>query len=156
VSNADHPLRKASLKVLETWGMMIVDEVQSVDASLFDPNEPVFMSWVNLDGAMSGAVSIVAQADFLKTLAVNVLGDEEASLDGPACQDAFRELGNILAGNFLTEAYGEKAVFDLLHPNVTEVPFSDVEKFTQRNIVFAFLADEKPVAVTFSTKKASS
>ncbi len=149
-----HPLKTASLKVLEDWAMMLVDEVNEVSAELFNPEQRVYMSWVSLHGVITGAVSIVAQEQFLKALANNILGSNgdiaPTSEDG---KDAFKEMGNVLAGNFLTEAYGEDVVFDLFNPSVTEVPFAEVDKFTQRNIVFAFMADDIPVAVTFSIKR---
>jgi CheY-specific phosphatase CheX len=150
MDSAIHPLKRASLKILEEWGLMLIDEAEQT-AELFEREEPVMMSWIYLHGKLTGAVSIVAQAPFLKALAANVLGqDSEAGISDDDCTDAFKELGNVLAGNFLTEAYGEDSVFDLLEPNVQEINFQDLELFLKREIVFCFLADETPIAVTVS------
>lgn len=145
-----HPLSKASLKVLEDWAMMIVEEVLDATVEVFDANQNFYMSWVKLEGVISGAVSIVAQEPFMRCLAHNLLADDENEPTFEDCKDAFKEMSNVLAGNFLTEAYGEDVVFDLISPNVSEVPFEEVERFTKRNIVFTFVADDSPVAITFS------
>lgn len=151
---AEHPLKKASLTVLENWALMLVDEVLEVKPELFDSMQPVYMSWVSLHGPISGSVAIVAQKPFMQNLVRNVLGeDSEAESELEDTEDAYREMGNVLAGNFITEAYGADVAFDLLNPQIEEVPFEDLEKFVQRSIVFGFLADDAPVAVSFSIKK---
>lgn len=154
MNNIEHPLKRVSLKVLEDWGMMLVDEVPDLTPAAFNPNEPVYMSWIELHGSVSGAVSIVAQKDFMCNLAGNLLGALDADdLSDEDWKDSFKEMGNVLAGNFITEAYGKDVVFDLLNPSVSEIPFTDLDRFTQRSVVFGFMADDKPVAMTFSIKK---
>lgn len=149
----NHPLKTVCLKVLEDWGMMIVDEVTEPSAEMFCDSEQVYISSVNLHGVITGSVSILSQLPFMQTLARNVLGiDDLSELTKGDCLDAFKEMGNILAGNFITEAYGEDVVFDLLNPSVSETSFSSVTDFIDKNIVFAFLADDAPVAVSFNIK----
>lgn len=151
MTNEQHPLKDTALKVLEDWGMMLVDQVEP-STTLFELDNPLYMSWINLHGVVSGALSIVAQEGFMKTLANNLLGIEgEISQD--EYRDAFKEMSNVLAGNFITAAYGEDTVFDLINPNVEIIDSKELEKFISRKIVFSFLADEHPVAVTFSLKE---
>lgn len=152
MNKQNHPLKTTAHKILEDWAMMLVDESQ-VGADFFKKDGPIYMSWINIHGAVEGAISIVAQQDFLQILAQNLLGlDPEDSIDIEQCKDAFKEMGNVLAGNFLTEAYGDDVVFELIHPNVTEISPSDIDKFTKRKIIFGFIADEHPVAMSFSLK----
>lgn len=154
MDNSEHPLKTATIKVLEDWAMMLIEDLPLVSVDTFNNEMPIFMSWINLHGNISGAVSIVAQKEFMQTLARNLLGqDPDEPLSEDECTDAFKEMGNVLAGNFITEAYGEEIVFDLIHPNVTEIPQTDLARFTNRNIVFGFMADDSPVAVSFSIKK---
>lgn len=151
--NGNHPLKIVSLKVLEDWAMTLVDQLEPSGVE-FDTEKPLYMSWVDIHGVMNGAVSVVAQKPFLQVLATNLLGcDEDTPCTDGDCTDAFKEMVNVLTGNFLTEAYGDDVVFDLLHPNVTEVTFADLGKFLGRKVVFAFNADGMPVAVTFSIQE---
>jgi CheY-specific phosphatase CheX len=62
-------------------------------------------------------------------------------------------MGNVLAGNFLTEAYGTDLAFDVTTPHVTEVPFAELDQVSKRAVSFFFIADELPVAVTFSIRE---
>ena len=155
MSNASefiHPLRSVSLKVIEDWGMMFADEIPSNEAE-FDPKMPLYMSWVDVKGVIDGALSIVAQKNFLSTLARNVLGlDDDEELTEEDMKDAFCEMGNILAGNFFTEAFGNEVVFDIIKPEVNIVDYSELQKIKERRVKFFFIADESSVAVTFSVK----
>ncbi len=152
MNNNTHPLKKVSQRILEDWAMMLVDDAETAEG-LFDKSSPVFMSWIKIHGVVEGALTIVAQEDFIKTLAHNLLGrSEEEPLTDAECKDAFKEMGNVLAGNFLTEAYGEDIVFDLIHPNVREITEDELEKFSSRKILFGFMADDQPVAMSFSIK----
>jgi len=150
--NNEHPLKKTALKVLEDWGMMLVDEVSKSEAQ-FDQSLPLYMSWVEMKGAFEGAVSIISQEQFLKTLAGNLLGASEESLSDEDAKDAFREMGNVLAGNFLTEAYGTDLSFDVTPPQVNEIPFSELATLGSRPVSFYFVADELPVAISFSIRE---
>ncbi|MFN8389437.1 MAG: chemotaxis protein CheX [Bdellovibrionota bacterium] len=149
----EHPLEKVSKRVLEDWGMMMTDEVKQAECP-FDESEPLYMAWVNIHGYVSGALSIVTQRNFMQNLASNLLGadmDEAPSDDD--CRDALKEMSNVLAGNYFTEAYGDDVVFDLINPNVTEVDFQVLEKIAERRVRYYFLADDSPVVVTFSIRE---
>ncbi len=132
--------------------MMLAEEVTRPEAH-FNPSEPLFLSWVEMKGTFEGAVSIISQEAFLRTLAANLLGASEDAVSSEDEKDAFREMGNVLAGNFLTEAYGTDLAFDVTPPHVNEVPFSELEKVSNRPVSFFFIADELPVVVTFSIRE---
>ena len=149
----EHPLKKVGLRILEDWAMMIVDEVSETECG-FNPDEKLYMAWINIHGHISGALSIITQTKFIQSLASNLLGVEPS--DAPSrdeCEDALREMGNVLAGNYFTEAYGEDVVFDLINPNVTEVPFEELAKVASRRVKYYFQADDAPVVITFSIRE---
>jgi CheY-specific phosphatase CheX len=106
-----------------------------------------------MKGSFEGAVSILTQEGFLRTLAANLLGMAEGDVTPEDEKDAFREMGNVLAGNFLTEAYGTDLAFDVTPPQVNEVSYAEFEKASNRPVSFFFVADELPVMVSFSIRE---
>lgn len=150
--NESHPLKKTTTKILEDWGMMLVEDADA-DAVDFGGESPLYSSEVEMRGTFHGTLSVFAQEPFLATLAANILGNDAPSEDDKL--DAFKELGNILAGNFLTEAYGADLVFDVTQPRVSETNGEQLEKLEGQRVRFYFLADDAPVAVTFSITEAA-
>lgn len=149
MTQADHPLHRVFLKVLEDWALMLVDEGQ-LGYSAFDQDQPFFISHVDVHGAFSGTISIVAQRPFLETLTHNLLGsgDTEIYTEEEFC-DAFKEMGNVLAGNFLTEAYGDDVSFDILDPRVKSISPAEFERLAHAPQSYVAMADDAPVCVTF-------
>ena len=143
-------LREVGLRILSDWGMMLVDEPPK-GTVIFESAEPLYMAWVNMRGACKGTLSIVAQPKFMETLTRNLLGLEpDAPLTSADRCDAFKELGNVLAGNFFTAAFGEDVVFDLIYPNVVEIDHDEIRSLERRGELHQFLADDTPVAMTFT------
>ena len=67
-------------------------------------------------GPVEGMISISVSEDILLSLTCNMLGfdqDDCLVLEKDKKHDAFMELLNIISGNFLPEAFGTKAVFNL-------------------------------------------
>lgn len=153
MTNEKHPLYSVSLKVLEDWGMMLVDGTEN-STQIFNLDEPLFMSHVKMSGAFEGTISIVAQKEFIHTLATNLLGGEQTceTLEAESI-DAFREMGNVLAGNYLTEAYGTDVAFDVLTPTVSEISAQKLEELAHPTLAYFFIADDAPVCITFDIKK---
>lgn len=147
--NEEHPLRTVSLRVLEDWAMMLVDPADATTA-IFQIDEPIYMSRVKMHGVFTGTIAIVAQKEFLQSLASNLLGNGgNADRSDEELQDAFREMGNVLAGNFLTAAYGDDVVFDVLNPTVTEIAGAQLEGVTKSPQAYFFQCDDSPVCITF-------
>ena len=149
----DHPLLTVTVRVLEDWAMMLPEQVEP-EACPFDVTQPIYMAWVDVRGLINGALSIVTQKNFMDALACNLLGREpEEATDQSEEIDALSEMVNVLAGNYFTEAYGEGVVFDLINPNVNQIPPSELARIANRKIKYYFVADDCPVAVTFSVKE---
>lgn len=147
-----HPLAITSVRVLEDWAMMMVEPS---DVAPDSSSETLLVASVQFKGAVSGSVEVTATDEFARTLASNVLGisidDEGISAYGI---DSLKEFGNILTGNFLTEAYGSDTVFSLSIPIVSKK--ADDQTRSQVNderLNFIFEADSCPVAITISTEK---
>lgn len=150
MDNNGTSLQKTSVRILEDWAMMMVEPLSNSQGNLiFDLNEPLYMSWVNMRGSKKGTLTIVAQKNFIQTLTANLLG-EQKEISEEEAKDAFKEMGNVLAGNFFTEAYGENTVFDLIYPNVVQIEPKQLEKLEQRSTSFYYNADDAPIMFTFS------
>ncbi len=153
MNDADHPMHSTFLRVLEDWAMMLVDE-DKLDFSVFDRDQPFYISHVDVHGAFHGTISVVAQRPFLTALAQSLLGaDEPESVSEGEIRDAFKEMGNVLAGNFLTAAYGEEESFDILNPRVLDIAAADFETLTHAPQSYIAMADETPVCVTFEIRE---
>lgn len=153
MNNSSHPLYTVFLKVLEDWAMMLVDQT-SEGTKIFETDEPFYRVHVEMHGTFNGTISIVAQKDFMRALTANLLGADGANQDSDEqFEDAFKEMGNVLAGNFLTEAYGADVAFDVLHPSVDNVTAEQVEKLAQAPQSYFFIADDTPVCATFTIEK---
>lgn len=143
-------LSRVSLKVLEDWAMMLVDPVDNDSTEdLFDDGTLIESS-VTFHGAQSGKVLIVAPKPFLSQLSENLLGDDDRdTLDCSAEEDGFKEMANVLAGNLLTEAFGDKVVFDLMSPEISPIEKGSFSSLSKSNQTVFFVADDLPISVTF-------
>lgn len=151
-SDIQNPLHDVTQKVLEDWAMMLVDE-SPTNPGLFAKDQPLLMSWVNMQGTIKGTLCIVAQEPFLRGLAANLLGDTPADqVSEGDYRDAFKEMSNVLAGNFFTTAYGSEHTYDLLYPNVVEIDSEQFEKLANQRTTSFFVADDSPVCVTFTVE----
>ena len=148
----ENPLKQIGQKVLEDWAMMLVDEADS-EHSLFASNGEVFRAWIDVKGIIEGSLSVVGQDTFMQLLTGNLLGlaDSSETTDDER-KDAFKEMANVLAGHFVTEAYGEDHVFELKGPRICSLPNEELKDFFNAQTVYAFMADDAPVAISFKLK----
>lgn len=147
-------LLEVGTRILSDWGMMMVEN-SAPNTQVFGPDQPLYMAWVNMRGARKGTLSIVAQTPFMENLARNLLGlDACEAPSSDEQKDAFKELGNVLAGNFFTAAFGEDTVFDLIYPNVVEVDQDELDSIKRRGSFHTLIADDAPVSLTFTSTDA--
>jgi len=112
--------------VLDGVCKLILEELaflfcESQDASSFDYNriEDAYEASMRFTGPTNGKFEIAAGKNLCLLLASNILGiepDDEAA--GAHAEDALKETLNVMCGRFLTEAYGEQAVFNLSAPAI--------------------------------------
>lgn len=113
-----HILQIVGIKVLEDWAMMLVEESTAAQ-NPFNSELPIYVSSMHFEGVIDGKISILAQKPFLQILARNLLGiDSEETPSEQESEDAFKEMANVVLGNFLTEAYGPDTPFVLTNPQV--------------------------------------
>lgn len=142
--------KHVSTKILEEWGMMIVDE--TVDAKkMFEPSENYYVSMVNFKGrgTMNGNYTVLCQSKFVDCLAHNLLGTDEEVTEEQKL-DALKEMSNVLTGNLITEFYGADTTFDLMPPEAYTMPSELAGAVVDSKRTVAFCADDTPVAISFS------
>jgi chemotaxis protein CheY-P-specific phosphatase CheC len=148
--NYTDALSRVSLKVLENWGMMLVDPIQEDSIDQIFGDSTLMESSVTFYGAQSGRVLLVAPKTFLSQLSENLLGDEDReTLECSAEEDGFKEMANVLTGNLLTEAFGDKVVFDLMSPEIAPIEKDALSTYCKSNQTVVFLADDLPISITF-------
>lgn len=104
--------------ILEEFAFLFCE---SQDASTFDYNtiEDAQEASMRFTGPTNGKFEIAAGKNLCLLLASNILGiepNDEAA--GSHAADALKETLNVMCGRFLTEAYGEEAVFNLSAPTM--------------------------------------
>ncbi|MDR0307227.1 MAG: chemotaxis protein CheX [Chitinispirillales bacterium] len=102
--------------VLEELAFLFCDsnDASSVDLNQMKDTKCVSMSFM---GPTNGRLEIAAGQDLCLILAANMLGaepDEEEAANHAV--DALKEALNVVCGRFLTETFGEEAVFNLSAP----------------------------------------
>jgi hypothetical protein len=91
---------------------MFVDKVNEIDGSLPDPDQFEGVSLM-FNGEWAGEFHLWADSRFAAQAAANMLGiDENGNLAQSKGLDAMKELLNMIAGNFLTAAFGDEPKFE--------------------------------------------
>lgn len=149
-------LEGVSLLALEDWGMCMV-EPREADVDLCKAAEGGhYLATMTFKGLLSGSLFVLCQRPFMENLCRNLLGldfDEEVSVAD--AMDALRELTNVLSGNFLTQAYGEDTVFELIYPTAREADDADIDRILSLPLVKCFEADDQFVAVALGSPEAA-
>lgn len=145
--NVIEDIRTVIVRILEDWAMMLVEETEP-QTSIFELEEPFFLSEVKFKGVVSGRYCVVCQEQFGRNLANNLLGMEE-EIDEEQIMDALKEMINVLSGNLLTDTYGADHVFILTSPQVRLAGLPEVEEMFSRP-VFCYLGEDNPVAISFA------
>ncbi|MDR3013628.1 MAG: chemotaxis protein CheX [Chitinispirillales bacterium] len=107
--------------ILEELAFLFCD---SQDASTFDYGQIVdaHAAYLNFTGPKNGKIEIAAGQNLCLLLSSNMLGIEPEDEDASAyADDALKEALNVITGRFLTEAYGEEAVFVLNAPEIGNI-----------------------------------
>lgn len=140
-------LQPVGQRILEDWAMMLVDPATpEQEESLLD-GEEVYRSSVNFSGEKAGQISILSNGEFLRALGSNLVGEDAADLDENVSVDGFKELANVIAGNFLTEAFGDGRVFDLSSPIYLKLSSDEVSRDAKSGVSICLVADDAPVVI---------
>lgn len=113
------------MALLRETGIQTIGRVLGEAAFIFTDNldnaaKPKPDAWnadgvtLNFTGTPSGEIRMWVGSEFARLTAANMLGiDTESDEARTKGLDALKELLNMIAGNFITEAYGETPVFVL-------------------------------------------
>ena len=141
-------LKQVCERILEEWGMMLVDQLGD-NGDVFDLKNDYFIAAVDCRGESGGTLVLFAQQPFVDGLARNVLGyDSGEPLTEEQYRDAIVELANVVSGNFLTTAFGDRKVFDLVVPEVTRVKAEEIDVFMDPDALY-FAGDGQPLCANF-------
>jgi len=117
--------------VLDMVCKLILEELaflfcESQDASAFDYSQiqDAHEASMRFTGPTSGKFEIAACRNLCLLLASNMLGiepDEDKEMAENHADDALKEALNVICGRFLTDAYGEEAVYSLSAPEIGSI-----------------------------------
>ncbi len=142
--------RQVSSRILEDWGMLLVDlSVEAKDQFNLDNTFYCATTSFNSKQEATGSYSIMCQSELLKIIARNLLGNEE-EISHDQQIDALKEMSNVLAGNLITAFYGDKPTFDLTPPTSFEMPSELAKVVLESNRTITVMAEGFPVAISFS------
>lgn len=147
MSNYKAQIETVATRILEDWGMMMVEPSEN-SKNIFASDDQYIVTSVTFKGAMNGSYSILCQQPFVECLVDNLLGGGD-NVEEEDKEDALREMANVLCGNLLTECYGDDTVFELGHPQLRAVKDGEVDIFFSDRAL-CFLADDEPVSISFS------
>ncbi len=139
------------VRILEDWAMMLAEPALENSTKVFNPEMPCYVAYLKFKGVVNGQYSVICQEGFARILAANLIGEDENNSDSER-MDALREMANVIGGNLLTTKWGEDTAFDLSSPNVELMSLEKADEYFH-NQAFCYLAEEQPVAVTFTLTK---
>ena len=147
VNEVADAIKKVSIAVLEDWAFMNVDPLEG-SGDIFNKKSSYYIANVRFKGIINGSYSVICQEEFIDNLVDNILANDAQGSEAEKL-DALRELANVLSGNLITESYGSDVTFDLRYPLVSLGDSRAAEELISER-TFWVLADDQPVAITFS------
>lgn len=146
---------KISILALEDWGLAMVEPLET-SPQVFPLGQPIYRGCTRFKGIMGGTLTVLCCQPFLENICRNLLGmDYSEEVTPENCRDTLTELVNVFCGNFLTEAYGDDIVFELVFPSVDMATPEQLDAFFKSRLVHCFLADNEPVALALEKLDAS-
>ncbi len=116
---------------------------------------PVSNEYINarmtFEGEMTGDIAIAVPEKMCMEIAANILGvnsDDEQAMN--LAIDSIKEVLNVACGQVLTAIAGEKTLFNLSIPEVSELDASGWTKMLNKTETIGFLVDDYPVLLYFS------
>jgi hypothetical protein len=120
-------LRKVVARVLEDASFVFTDDIDTGERPLPEGWNATGVS-LSFTGGKSGVFRVWADVALVPLLAANMLGlDQESPEARDKGKDALREMVNIIAGNALTELFGDALLFSLSIPEITDAALKTVD-----------------------------
>lgn len=130
--------------VIEQVAFMFAEVARLQDLRLTD--EAFVRASMSFDGQLRGRLDMAVPKESCATLAANVLGlepDDEAVVAGAA--DSLKELLNVTCGHILTSLAGDRPVFDLSIPEVSDLDAAALQTLLEAPGTVGFRVEESPV-----------
>ncbi len=103
---------------------------------------------MTFSGDMAGTIALTVPVEVCPEIAANVLGlDQDDELVAAQAIDALKEVLNVICGNVLTAIAGEKALFDLSVPTVSDLDPEAWTAVVKEPNTHVYLVDDSPVLV---------
>lgn len=142
--NVLHVLRQCINCIIEDLAFMFT-EPSEISEIRFREGEKVLrasMQFESQDSVHQGVVDIICTRDLCLEISNNILGVPASEIPGFQEEDVLKELLNILCGKFVTEIYGDEAVFNLSIPDINSFDVSDWSGIDLPRNVAAFIIDD--------------
>jgi CheY-specific phosphatase CheX len=109
-----HALARLVIDALERTAFVLADPCPAPDAL---PTADTFAQ-IDFHGPDSGCVELHASRAFARNLAASILGANAAEITDLQCEEALRELANIVGGSVITALGGSDCRFSLGLPRL--------------------------------------
>lgn len=146
-------LNIAVVKGVEDWAMMLMSEVSN-SLEHFSNVSSLYLGFAKFKGITTGIFIVIAPRNFFSLVYKNVTGIGDGVLiSEEEIEDCVKEFTNVLAGNFLTEAYGEETAFEIIHPEFLKKDVSFLKPLFRLKSLICYLGDDLPLAVAVGDDK---
>lgn len=133
--------------ILLQYAFLFGDECPKDELSVDDAD--CLKITIDFSGERSGDIGIAASTDLCAILTSNVLGedpDDYEDLDENT-SDAMEELLNVVCGQFLTAAFGEEPVIDMLPPIAARINVAEWDSLVDDEKTIGFMIEDIPAIV---------
>ncbi len=130
--------------VLEQVAFLFAEVAQVQDLAGLD--RPFVEASMSFDGQLRGRLTMALPAAACPQIAANMLGLEAQDEAAAAwALNSLKELLNVTCGHILTSLAGDRPVFDLSIPQVSEVDAEAVRALAAEGGAVGFLVEDYPV-----------
>lgn len=133
-------------EVIEKLAFMFSEEVEKEE--LTESSKNFIKAIMTFTGALTGTLTIVVSENMCSEIAVNILGMDQIE-KAQSC-DALKEVLNVTCGNVLTELEGDKAIFELSVPTVSEINGTGMTTFLNKSDTIGLLVDDRQALLNLS------
>jgi len=141
-------LRDTFSVVIEKLAFMFVEEAE--EEKSIETDSKFLKARMTFNGAMAGAFTLVVSEKMCSDIAANILGIDSVNKIGKAkMRDALKEVLNVVCGNFLTALAGDKSVFELSLPVVSEINEKSKKTLLNERNALELIIDNRPVLLHF-------
>jgi CheY-specific phosphatase CheX len=139
----------------------VIEQIAFLFAKVAEPatlpamNQPFVQAAMSFDGPLRGRLIMAVPRQACSQIAANVLGMEvDDERVASRADDSLREILNVTCGHILTSLAGDRLVFDLSIPQVSDLDDSSLEALLASPGTAGFLVEESPVLVRLEMQEA--